>query len=47
MGGSWLSSTPILLNANKPTLEIKKTPKKQRELLTGTVEMTNILEQIS
>ena len=44
MGGSWLSSTPILLNANKPTLEMKKNPKKQRELLIATVEMTNILE---
>ena len=43
MEDSWLLSTPMLLNANTPTLEMKKT-KTQRELSITIDEMTNILE---
>ena len=39
----WLLSTPMLLNANTPTLEMKET-KTQRELFIVIDEMTNILE---
>ena len=43
MEDSWLLSTPMLLNANTPTLEMKKT-KTQRELSITIDEMINILE---
>ena len=43
MEDSWLLSTPMLLNANTPTLEMKKT-KTQRELSITIDEMINISE---
>ena len=43
MEDSWLLSTPMSLNANRPTLETKET-KTQRELFIVIDEMKNSLE---
>ena len=43
MDDSWLLSTPMSLNANRPTLETKET-KTERETFIVIDEMTNTLE---
>ena len=43
MDDSWLLSTPVSLNANRPTLETKET-KTERETFIVIDEMTNTLE---